>query len=379
VFNDFHDFECINGKCLEELNPTFHFDCGQDYCENWEYYCQQGDVYKKRNCHDLGCSLGFCYSNVNTESGVFSEDCQYGCANGQCIQECCEDENCPEDYYSNDYCGNNSVYKDFHDFSCLNGSCMEKTNKILVAECQGICLDGECKNIACSDNYDCGSNGFIGEKYCGTNGDVYRDYKIFECLNPGEIESQCSDSINPQVVEECNNGCQNGFCLPAQECYKDSDCGQADSKLVCLGDDINKKIITPKCVNGECGSEIEYDFIKNCDYDCKNGKCQKDNDKNNLNTEDDLCGDDYCDKEKGENEFNCPIDCELVKKAVEKEAEISVSQSYSQAGLANNEIIKLGAKVLGVENSKYAYIPVLLVILVILFFIIFLIVLLLKR
>ncbi|MBT3398003.1 hypothetical protein HOA55_01420 [archaeon] len=64
------------------------------------------------------------------------------------IQEpttCSIDSECNGDYYEDRFCSGNDVYKKFHNFSCVSGSCVEEITKEFVKECDDYCKDGKCK------------------------------------------------------------------------------------------------------------------------------------------------------------------------------------------------------------------------------------------
>lgn len=67
---------------------------------------------------------------------------------------CTTDSQCGSDFYSNKYCSGDSVYKDRHDFSCVNGSCVENTTKELVEECEYGCSNGGCEEKDNEDDRD---------------------------------------------------------------------------------------------------------------------------------------------------------------------------------------------------------------------------------
>ncbi len=69
----------------------------------------------------------------------------------------------------------------------------------------------------CNSNADCGTNGYIGDPYCGNDGNVYRNYKFYTCYNPGECIATCGEQINTYLWNYCSGaGCVNGACLPLQ-------------------------------------------------------------------------------------------------------------------------------------------------------------------
>lgn len=72
---------------------------------------------------------------------------------------------------------------------------------------------------ACDTDADCGSSGFVGEKYCNEN-KVVQDYKTNECRSPGTKDAHCHSRLEKAVeVATCANGCLEGACLeePSEE------------------------------------------------------------------------------------------------------------------------------------------------------------------
>lgn len=115
----------------------------------------------------------------------------------------------------------------------------EKVNEILEEEPESFCGDGncdesedceccpedcgECPEIICSLNSDCGEDGYLGEDYC-SEGNAVRDYVTYTCNNPGTEESFCSDVTAPEIIEECDFGCEEGICLE-EEIPEEPICG----------------------------------------------------------------------------------------------------------------------------------------------------------
>lgn len=62
------------------------------------------------------------------------------------LEECTSDSQCGSDFYSDKYCSDDDVYRDYHDFSCVDEECEEEITKELVKECDEGCRNGECKS-----------------------------------------------------------------------------------------------------------------------------------------------------------------------------------------------------------------------------------------
>jgi hypothetical protein len=136
--------------------------------------------------------------------------------------------------------------------------------------------------VGCNSDLDCGSDGFIGELFC-TDGGVYQDFKEVRCNNPGEENSFCSFEIMEELVEDCDDGCEDGECLggePEIECSEDLDCG-VDGFInnFCFegsvhGDFEEFSCNNPGAEDSFCSSEILFgQFIEWCQDGCANGEC----------------------------------------------------------------------------------------------------------
>ncbi|MFA6420077.1 MAG: glycoside hydrolase family 2 TIM barrel-domain containing protein, partial [archaeon] len=64
---------------------------------------------------------------------------------------------------------------------------------------------------ACYSNTDCGVDGFVDQEFCQSN-QVYQNYKIFTCNNPGEYNATCSNTTQAKLKRECMFGCSLGKC-----------------------------------------------------------------------------------------------------------------------------------------------------------------------
>jgi hypothetical protein len=62
-------------------------------------------------------------------------------------------------------------------------------------------------NYECDENSDCGTDGYVGNKYC-KDGNVFQAYQIHSCLS-----YSCQSSNEGQLVENCLYGCSNGACI----------------------------------------------------------------------------------------------------------------------------------------------------------------------
>jgi hypothetical protein len=81
-----------------------------------------------------------------------------------------------------------------------------------IYNCPNGCSNGACINatIACSNNTKCGTP--TSNNYCNANGSACISTITPTCVNPGTVQSYCSNSTGGTCVA-CQYGCQNGACL----------------------------------------------------------------------------------------------------------------------------------------------------------------------
>ncbi|MEM0465714.1 MAG: hypothetical protein QXW97_03375, partial [Candidatus Pacearchaeota archaeon] len=308
---------CINGEC-KSIKCYQNSDCGTDgplgdkYCINNDSY----QDYIKFKCNNPGTHQASC---SNTTLPVKLKICDLACIHGECIN-CFSNLDCGiNGYVGEKYCVNKSVYQNYKEFYCKNPGtpdsiCMSDTKPKLIEECEDMCINGKCvkikcyKDSDCDDNNlntidkcinpgtpqsyctntpvncindaDCGITGFIGEEYCFNN-DVYKNFRISICKNPGTVNSYCELSLIPKLIVDCIGQCINGTCIQQQyACYKNSDCGNDGfiGDLFCIGNDVYQQYKTYTCLNpgtsqASCTSSISNVFKQHCAHQCLNGQC----------------------------------------------------------------------------------------------------------
>lgn len=219
------------------------------------------------------------------ETNIQRETCFYGCSSGECIIPptpiCCNDLQCGTNKYLNQlFCKNNNSWDKFLSFTCNNAGqtnsfCSNSTTDVKKDDCAYGCSNGLCKNetITCSINSQCGTDGYIGNKYC-TGNNSYQNYKEFTCNNPGQTSSSCSNVTTSKKIEDCDYGCTNGICNP-QQCCSDSECPQDNSSsYYCKNKDVYYDFQDFFCSNGKCDKNITSIFVKSCSFQCSNGNCE---------------------------------------------------------------------------------------------------------
>lgn len=265
-----------------------------------------------------------------------------GCSSTCMIEyfECCYDEDCLDDYYSENYCKDEDVYQDYHDFFCEDNECFEDVFSELVKECDYDCVNGECidepEEPECYFNSDCGINHCLGgANYCLDN-DVYQDFIVYTCNNPGQVDAYCSNGEFPWLLEECDYMCDNGECIDEPEppvnvcgdnvlnmgveecddgnlidgdgcssiceieepvppeCCDDEDCNDDyyEDKYCYVGD-VYRDFHDFFCENGECKEDIISELFDKCDSDedCENGECVEEDDDDDDDDHDSTCND----------------------------------------------------------------------------------------
>jgi len=136
---------------------------------------------------------------------------------------CTFNHECGTDGWISDYfCENDyGTYKMYRNYTCINpggedSNCSYVDTPILLQSCTDTqrCYLGECKEVSCFNNTDCGSDGYLGA-YCTDTG-VYDDYRTWSCNNNGTALSTCSHADREDHIDTCTNDeiCVYGNCLP---------------------------------------------------------------------------------------------------------------------------------------------------------------------
>ena len=163
----------------------------------------------------------------------------------------------------------------------------------LAQTCAGnqTCQNGQCVNVSCSSNYDCGTDGYVDSPYCQSN-NVYQNYKTFVCNNPGTSSSSCSSSVTAKLKTTCSGSqtCSNGSCVNQNiTCSSSSDCGTSgyiDSPY-CQGNSVYQNYRTYTCNNAGtaqsyCSNSTNGQFKYACtgSQTCSGGTCSGQNYQN---------------------------------------------------------------------------------------------------
>ncbi len=68
-------------------------------------------------------------------------------------------------------------------------------------------------SIACSSASQCGTSGWTGVSYCGTDGNSHREWTTYMCQFPGTCSSTCISTKEDRIYQYCTAGCSNGICI----------------------------------------------------------------------------------------------------------------------------------------------------------------------
>ncbi|MHA2023686.1 MAG: hypothetical protein ACTSWQ_08510, partial [Candidatus Thorarchaeota archaeon] len=286
---------CSNDPIKVECG--YDSDCGTNQWLDGDY-CIDLDIfrdYKTYTCLFPGTSISECTFEVNP---ILQEQCADTCIDGSCEDiTCYQDSDCgTNQWLDGDYCIDLDIFRDYKTYTCNNPStpesyCSSDIDSILKETCAEVCVDGNCEDIPCYQDSDCGSNRFVGDDFC-TGDDVFRNYKEFTCHNPGTAQASCSNDIFPVLEEECADTCIDGSCEDIT-CCTDSECGSDGfiGQEFCIGDNIYQNYkeflcLLPSTPESYCTSDTDPQLIDKCDYACTAGICIRCDEDSDCDDED---------------------------------------------------------------------------------------------
>lgn len=129
-----------------------------------------------------------------------------------------------------------------------------------MKKCEEGCANGECIDITCSKDNDCGTDGWLNQGYCVCTKEIWDYWQEFKCVNAGTKESYCINTTTAKLKENCGED----YCEDWGANY-------------CKGKEVwkNKTCYDKGCENIECFNKklVQEKFVEECDYECKNGEC----------------------------------------------------------------------------------------------------------
>jgi len=211
--------------------------------------------------------------------------------------ECFSDSDCGEDHYIEDrYCLDENVWQTYREYDCIyagtiSSSCSyseeDKKRKDCEYGCeQGICIENPDSNYTCSDDIECGEDGWVDDPLC-KSGNVYQKFRTWKCNNPSTFDAYCKYNDTILLKEECNGTCLDGLCV-IDVCINDSDCG-TDKYIgnpYCLEGDVYQVYRTWSCdVPGmdSCSYTDNIQIKNNCSVGCLDGICVYEDDEGDGN------------------------------------------------------------------------------------------------
>jgi hypothetical protein len=217
---------CIDGKCLTQCNDGIDNDndgfidrndpgCWDDINNPNTYNPNRNDESRATiNCRtNLDCND----NNPKTEDICINP----GLGTSYCTNKeikCLTNTECGIDMFFGDkFCSGNDVFSKFLYNICKNPGtgnsyCSTTVTNKLFLVCDYQCNDGKCVGeITCSKNTDCGINGFTGQMFCKED-DLYDKFVYFNCINPGQEDSFCKQTLVDKIVYECKFGCSDAKC-----------------------------------------------------------------------------------------------------------------------------------------------------------------------
>ena len=276
---------CRNDEvnCLSDLDCGFTGFTGSEFCTTNDIYKQ----YQNSTCLNPGTLESYCniisspvkIQECDDSDGTTVDSCRQIDEEVFCrhdIINCSEDSDCGEDSVSGEFCADDDVSVTETTYTCNNPGtidafCSSEEEDIVIEQCQDICINGECGEVECYEDVDCGIDSDSSE-FC-IEDDVTVTRTTFTCNNPGSADSYCSEDEEDVIIEACEDICSEGACVDI-ECYEDVDCG-IDSQTgdYCSEDgDVVYDTVTYICnnpgqVNSYCTSEEGTETEEICGED----------------------------------------------------------------------------------------------------------------
>lgn len=301
-------YQCDEGKCIED--PCNNVQCEQGF------YCSEGDCLKETTCTDSDGGAvyetkgevvvsGQGFNNINedvcVDSNTLSEhscvgidrntdevSCDFGCENGACKPDPCENVSCNEGFFcSEGEClrelsctdSDNGVFKDVFGKTETKS---EITGEV-IATTLDACFDfNENTNKYPPECYDSSGNKGNGncviEAYC-SEGDGRNEDKIFVC-DFGCEGGKCKPDPCAGVTCAEKHFCEAGVCVPEIRCIDDD----VEDNFYIKGEvelttGTDKEIFVDSCSEDKltqysCNLD-DMDKVNDCSFGCSDGSCYR--------------------------------------------------------------------------------------------------------
>lgn len=222
------------------------------YCNDWlakyDHYNQQAfctvptpECPGGENPGDKICKYGDVWECSSSGVLGFSNDCDFGCSNGNCEQEQCSD-------HVEKKCDGGSVY--WYD------SCGDRQEEYDRCESDEVCESFECVRVC--------DEGFIGEKLC-SGSEVVQQYQSNDC------------STDIKSIEQCDHACENSICTSPQcsPCLDPTSWSQCDGESMFRTNYKCDSTTDYNCVSFTEDTSCECGTSEQCNYDevCDSSVC----------------------------------------------------------------------------------------------------------
>ena len=284
-------------------------------------------------CNNPGLISSSCSNAITTTTTVCATGCSIltGVCNPAPINCTINSECGTNGFVGQSFCSGSNSTQNYRTFTCNNaGTTSSYCPNILTPRTLEVCANGcdifsgACNSapITCSNNLQCGTDGFLSQPTCSGDNRV-QNYQTFTCSNPGNTNSYCSNTTNSIILQSCQYGCSNGACNSAPIiCSNNLQCGNPTTTSTCSGNNRTQTITIPTChnagsINSYCLNSTSTDSIV-CQYGCSNNAC-------NLNPGNQTCANEQikcisdnfwkCENDSWVNKFQvigeCGVDCLL--------------------------------------------------------------------
>ncbi|MBN2421696.1 hypothetical protein JXB41_00595 [Candidatus Woesearchaeota archaeon] len=210
---DCFDFTCVetstSASCEDEkTTENVVDDCSEAYCNPWNYYCKSGDVWKEKTCYTGGCNAatGLCNSVNPYDKDEFEESCG---------NDFCDDSQTELDPFIKEYI--------IDEESCVAGQCVLDPGEVYdFCENEFILHQPDC------DGDDRGSDDVVDcRQYTGCY-EKPLEKKNYTNKNPC-FESDCSEKCHKKKIVYREYFCGEGIC-DFEEGFIDIDCDYIDDR-----------------------------------------------------------------------------------------------------------------------------------------------------